>query len=247
MPYLIPLIFSILLTACGPEAFEPSYKAVTPPIPALWMEILGEPAWRLEWINPAGALEIQEIPPGKSLKIQVLSEWATPILAYPFWPGRGLGAEILRPAGGIFPFDAEGDSILLTWPGGIDGVLYQSLGRFGKEKRQAPYFNWVKFRELRASETLPEAVRQDPWVVDWPAFAEKTGTSGFDRRRIRPKEQVIQRIPVSFSGFWLGTSPFAPAIPQSPGEDLALPVPGTYFSSLGLLRCTPGAWMLIPW
>jgi hypothetical protein len=57
------------------------------------------------------------------------------------------------------------------------------------------------------------------------------------------------QVPVDDSGPWIGTSPFGEPIYQEAGNVLHLQVSGnvdTYLSSEGMLRCTQGAWMWIP-
>jgi hypothetical protein len=85
--------------------------------------------------------------------------------------------------------------------------------------------------------------------VDWKTAAGKIVSSGFDKRRIVPEKRKEVPVPAP-AGSWIGVSPFAPPLFFGEGETPVFPVgaaPGSWFSSAGTLRCTPDAWMLIPW
>jgi hypothetical protein len=243
---LLPVFFVLFISGCERGLFAPSYRVELPPIPPAWAEILGPPAWRLAWISPDGAREtIYE--GNQSPVIQVLEEWTTPVIAYPFWIERGLPPEVMSPAGGLAPFDVAGDCIRLSWRGGVDAALYRELGSC---EGNPYYFNWTRFRELLESGDIPEEVRKDPWSADWKTIAEKTARSGFDRRRIAPMPRQFVPIPVQYEGYWIGTSPFAEPIYQKAETELFLQVhekTETYLSVIGILRCTKDAWILIPY
>jgi hypothetical protein len=254
MKYILFLPFCavLFLNACGRGVLAPSYRVELPPIPPVWAEILGPPAWRLVWISPEGIEETLYTEGNQNPSIQVLEEWTTPVIAYPFWRDRGAPPGLMRPAGGLAPFDVTGGSIRLSWRGGADAVLYRELGACGEAARRPYYFNWTRFRELLENGDIPEEVRQDLWSADWEAIARKIAQSGFDRRRIAPMPRGAVSIPVQHEGYWIGESPFAEPIYQEAGTELFLQIrvngkPATYFSAAGLLRCTQDAWMLIPY
>jgi hypothetical protein len=180
-------------------------------------------------------------------------EWTTPIIAYPFWPERGILPGVFRPAGALFPFDAGNSRITLSWRGGIDAWVYLCLRDGGSAgdagSRQPQYFDWPRFRFLLESSDIDEEVRLDPWLTDWQDVAARTVQSGFDRRRIKPVK--TQELPVTIpqSGLYLGTSPFQEPLFWEKDATVLFPVTGkvdTYATTEGLLRCTTGAWLWIP-
>lgn len=249
MKYVLLLPVAVFLSACGPAGS--SYRVALPALPPAWLETLGVPEWRLEWINPEGVRQSQALRADAAPEIQVLTEWATPVTAYPFWPNRGIPPGLMRPAGGIAPFDLAGEQIRLSWRAGVEAALYQELAvqnaSADGSQRHPRHFNWPRFRELLAS-AENETIRKDPWTADWKKIAEKIAQSGFDRRRITPMPRKLRQIPVSFTGIWIGVSPFADPVYQD--ADLTLPVcatPETYFSAAGVLRCTENAWILMPY
>jgi hypothetical protein len=244
-------LYVFLLSACGAERFAPSYQLELPPIPPAWSSLLGSPQWELVWIDPEGRRQTSVFDETQVPAIQVLGEWTNPVIAYPFWPHRGIRPAVMEPAGGLFPFDVAGDRIRLSWRGGVEATLYLELAvQHGKSPRQPQYFNWPRFRELLESSDLHETVRKDPWSADWKTIASKIAQSGFDRRRLVPAPRVALAVPLNYEGPWIGTSPFADPLYQEPGRNLNLLVgdqPDTYLSAAGVLRCTKGAWMFLPW
>ena len=255
------------LAACGaggdgvfpPASPSPAWKARLPALPPAWKSILGEPEWRLEWLNRDGKKEEAVIRGGAQAAINPPETWTSPVIAWPRWPNRGIPAGVFRPAGALFPFDASGETISLSWRGGVDAVLYWELARASAaEEAAAPsraavprlpvYFNWPRFRELFAEGSgINEEVRRDPWLADWPLVAEKTARSGFDKRRLVPAARKKLSVPVG-PGPWRGTSPFAEPLrfegqPEFPvGETVDV-----WISVEGLLRCNTAAWILLPW
>ncbi|MDR3343333.1 MAG: hypothetical protein LBT14_11220 [Treponema sp.] len=252
-------VFSIfLLGGCDPGAFDTVYRLELPPAPSAWVEILGVPHWRVAWISPEGAWEAQETADTGVSGIRVLQEWTNPVIAYPYWPERGILPEVMRPAGALFPFDVDEGRIRLSWRGGVDVLVYLELaaqaaagsGDGVKTPRLPHYFNWPRFRELLEDTSIPEAVRYDPWVVDWQSIVYKIVQSGFDRRRIVPQVREELSIPVPQGNRWIGASPFAEPVNREAGDSLHLLVTSkvdTYLSSAGILRCTKGVWIWLPW
>lgn len=243
------------LNACGSGLCASAYQVELPSLPSAWSSLLGSPRWRLEWISPDVRGETLEVDGNEGTAIRILEEWTTPVIAYPFWPLKGIPPGLMRPAGALFPFDTAGDRIRLHWRGGVDAILYRELAAQYQEHssgtpRYPHYFNWPRFRSLLQSPDIDEIVLHDPWSADWKTIALKTAQSGFDRRRIIPMPRKDMAVPVPHEGFWIGASPFADPIYQEPGTDLLLQVcetVDTYLSSSGKLRCTQDAWILMPW
>jgi hypothetical protein len=241
------------LSACENGLGTPLYQVEFPALPPAWQEILGPPHWRVTWIGLEGTWETGETHQD-GLPVRVLSEWTTPVIAYPYWPERGVVPDILRPSGALFPFDCENDRIRLSWRGGVEALVYRELAAHAESSRQGTprlphYFNWPRFRALLEGPKLPEEVRQDLWSADWQGICRKITQSGFDQRRIVPQPREELRVPVRSGGTWIGTSPFGEPVYQEAGTVLQLLVSGngdTYLSSKGMLRCTQEAWMWIP-
>jgi hypothetical protein len=237
-----------------------------PALPAAWQELLGPAHWRLTWLNPQGIPQFKECKAshgnGKT-SIEAVLEWATPVLAFPYWPGRGIVSGEMHPCGGIIPFDTvgkTGKTLKLSWRGGVDAWFYRELSaarntaaagdRSLKTARRPEYFDWPRFRELMDSATIPEAIRNDPWLADWHDIAIRTVTSGFDRRRI--KVQAGEDLLVTrdaLAGPFTGPSPFAKPLEPAPGVGFRFWVttrPDTYVSAEGKLRVSRKTWVYYP-
>ncbi|MDR3167411.1 MAG: hypothetical protein LBT93_05660 [Treponema sp.] len=252
----------ILFAACDTGLSNASYDLEPPSLPALWLEILGPPHWRLEWVGPQGVRERYDAGPGDFPEVSLLTEWTVPVLASPYWPERGIIPGIMRPAGALFPYDAQKHRLSLTWRGGLEAWIYFEMAAGNAEgkapvlktPRQSHYFNWPRFREFLEGQEIAEELRQDPWLADWEAIVNRILLSGFDKRRILPRSSEILRIPLSLDEAadmpWIGPSPFAEPLVPGPEGELRLPVGegvDTYFSAAGFLRCTRGIWAQVPW
>ena len=231
---------------------ESGHVLELPGLPAAWESMLGEPHWRVEWFDAEGRKRVAEAP-GKAVPgISLPGTFANPVLAMPFWPEKGIPPGIFRPAGAIFPFDASGNRLVLSWRGGVDAVFFLELARAaggepspgGTAALRLPWnFNWPRFRRLFDDPVLNGEVRADPWLADWPGIADRTALSGFDRRRLVPAAAESLELPLG-SGPWVGTSPFAaplvfdgrPAFPVRPAAD-------AWVSAEGFLRASAEAWI----
>jgi hypothetical protein len=247
------VVLLVFLAACSEGPARSSYKPVLPVVPSNWQEVMGDPHWRLEWLDEGGAWRKWEGHPGSEAPdISVLCEWTTPVLAWPFWPEKNLVPGIMRPAGGLFPWDASGEKLSLSWIGGVEALFWKELAGAERSDKKAEdrlpwYFDWPRFRELFESENIPETVRQDPWLADWKEIGRKTVQSGFDRRRIVSKKFAELAIP-GMIGLWIGSSPFASPISVEPGESLLLNADAaadTWVSAEGILKCSASGWVFI--
>jgi hypothetical protein len=259
-----PALFclSTLLAACG-VGYDTPYRVTLPALPDAWTAILGDNRWRIEWIHADGTKESRDVDgreaaeTGAGLEIHILQEWASPVIAYPYWEGKGIAPDVMRPAGAIFPADVSSGAISLSWTGGVEAFLYVELAKRADtgSARQPQYFDWQRFRELLESPVIPEDVRSDPWLADWKAIAEKTISSGFDRRRIVAINRKEIAAPSPPGEMWIGTSPFAPPVvaPEETGQPLVLlanvasDAIDTYISKEGVLRISSSAWIWLPW
>lgn len=248
---LITVLAAALQLACCGDISPSMYTLELPQTPEIWVSLLGEPHWRLEWLDPGGNRRTTDILPvngaANRIEIELPVTWANPITAWPFWPDRNLIPGFFRPAGALFPFDVSGNRLCLSWEAGPDTIFYWelALANNGNFSKIPANFDWPRFRELFTLETLSEKVLEDPWLVNWRSVAERTISSNFDRRRLVPEAAEDVNIPVS-SGRWYGTSPFAPPLYFEEGETPAFPVrPGinVWVSNEGILRISGKTWM----
>lgn len=221
-------------------------------MPEAWAEVLPAPHWCFEWVDAEGRRREETAVESSLPSISLATEYAAAVLAYPYWPELGLLPGQMRPAGAIFPFDARADRLILSWPGGVDAWFYREMGVAGEitsPVRRPELFDWPRFRRLLEDPVVAEAVRKDPWVVDWRAVGRKTAQSGFDRRRLVPEARTELVIPGIADGPWAGTSPFADALVKESGGEIRVKIGAsveTFVSTGGILRCSPSAWIWLP-
>jgi hypothetical protein len=256
----------LALSGCGNPPIRGEYALTFPPLPASWQELPGSPRWRLIWMDGQGSPQIMET--DGNAAISTAAEWATPVLAFPYWPGRGILPGEMRPAGAIVPFDIREDRLQLGWRAGVEAWFYRELAMARNaalaeagdgqtdagtalDKRRPEYFDWPRFRSLLDSDAVPAAVREDPWRVDWQDVAARTVRSGFDRRRIVEQttgELLAPRAALG-AGPFIGPSPFAPCLFPAPDTGyrfLVGPRADTYVSPEGILRVSGKTWVYYP-
>jgi hypothetical protein len=219
-----------------------------PPAPPLWISELGQPQWLIRWYGPDGLERSLWAASGDEPLLDLPDSVPVPVLAYPCWPGRGIGPGIVRPAGAVFPFDAGDDRVELAWRGGPAANFFRELLLAGGPSDRRPErFDWPRFRSLLESDAVDAAVREDPWTVDWRTVAIRTRVSGFDSRRLRPRDAEIFRYPSPGNGPWLRSSPFAVREVAAVGGVLVLVAsaePDSLISASGVFRYsrTASAW-----
>jgi hypothetical protein len=213
------------------------------------MELLGEPRWRLEWIDPADGWVFRDGDTAGFGDLEIPAGLTSPLLAWPCWPQLDIPPGYLRPAGALFPFDAAGDRISLSWSGGIDAFFFRELAAAQSAERQPATFDWPRFRELLTGDAISGDIRRDPWLADWTLIAAATARSGFDRRRIIPRDQDSLRVTIPCPGPWIAASPFAEPAFWEAGELVDLRVTDTvdtYIAAGAVLRCTRQGWTWFP-
>ena len=247
---LAVIALALQLTCCG-DRFPSRFTLEFPRAPEPWVSMLGEPCWRVEWLDPGGRRQTADILPGSSLEVELPTEWINPVTARPYWPSLNLFAGLFMPAGALFPFDVDGSRLCLSWEAGIDTVFYWELAQAGStdNAKNPANFDWPRFRELLKSEDLNADVSRDPWLVDWRFVAEKTVDANFDRRRLVPQSAVSMNIPVS-AGPWYGTSPFAVPLSFAERETPSFQIrPGlnVWISREGILRVNGNSQIFTKW
>jgi len=256
----------LLLNSCGEALTDSSFVLELPVIPQAWKDVLGNPDWRIEWVSEKGRKEAMTVRGNGGWNISLPSTCVSAVSAFPFWPQKGIGAGVFKPAGAIFPYDVSGNSLILSWQGGVDAILYWELARAysgaltgatvsGESSETAAgirspmNFNWPRFRQLFNDPSLNAEVRADPWLADWAGIAAKTVKSGFDKRRLVPEARSALTVPVG-AGPWLGASPFAAPLVFDEGSVPVFPVrltADTWVSKEGFLRCNSEAWIYRNW
>ena len=234
-----------MFASCGEPVIRESYRITFPDLPEAWMEVLGEASWHAEWVGEEGGLCSVEVAPGGTAYADLAQGWTSPVSAWPYWPDKGIRHGVMKPAGALFPLDVAGDSIELTWHGGVDAVFFRELAALNSEKRLPHNFNWRRFRELFSGGVLSEDILLDPWLADWKTVAARTAMSGFDRRRINSRKLTSISLTAPASGPWIGTSPFMRAGDWEKGETVTIKTGeavDSYFCPSGVLRCSPDAW-----
>jgi hypothetical protein len=271
--YTVFLLFLLFLSlgGCGEPAIRDGYVLEAPPLPAAWQELLGRARWRLVWIDERGVGQTLET--DGTAVISAAVEWASPALAFPYWPGRGISPGEMRPAGALIPFDIRDGRLQLSWRAGAEAWFYRELAaarnaaldevegkakgeaedgvadlKAALDKRRPEYFDWPRFRSLMESDAVPETVRDDPWLVDWQDLAARTVRSGFDRRRIveQTRAELVAPRAALGAGPFAGPSPFAGPLLPAPDAGYRFAVSSradTYVSAEGILRVSGKAWV----
>jgi hypothetical protein len=277
-----PLLAGILLVSCAEPIIAPAYRVSFPEAPAVWTETLGPPSWELYWVDSRGILQSARRTEGAEPQVELAQGRASPLLARPFWPavpsaGGEAGGQIpigvMKSAGAIFPFDADGCLIRLSWEGGVSAEFYLALAKArlalakarlaleesaggpadavpSGDKRRPEWFDWPRFRALLVSDGIPEEVRADPWLADWDAAAAKTVESGWNSGRIRAAGRVPLTVIIPADGPWFGTSPFAPVYFWKAGDRAELPareIPELLLSPSGYLKYTKSDYIWHEW
>jgi len=247
--FKLAIVFVTVLQLVGCRDICPTkYVLVLPKPPETWVSLLGEPSWRIEWYAPNGEKQRAELQSGKNLEVEIPVTWTNPVIAYPYWSEHNLSPGFFMPAGALFPFDVEGNTLRLSWSAGKDVVYYMELvlANNDKSSKIPANFDWVRFRELFHDETINKDVCEDPWLVGWRYVAEKTISANFDKRRLIPEKTESLNVPVP-SGPWYGTSPFAKPLLAENNATVAFPVRSGinyWVSKDGILRINGKIWML---
>jgi len=237
------MLVCLLVTNCKDICLS-GYFLELPEAPESWVSLLGQPHWRIEWIDPGGVKKIADVPPDSGLKIEIPVEWSNPVTAWPYWPDHNLIPGLFKPSGAIFPFDAKDGNIFLSWEAGVDSIFYWELllANENNYSRIPANFDWPRFRDLFYTDRL----NGDPWLVNWRSVAERTVSGNFDTRRLVPESAESRVIPVSSGGPWYGVSPFTEPLVFLEGELSVFPIRSgvnVWISSDGVLRINGNAWV----
>jgi len=247
--FKIAFVFAaaIQLICCG-GSFPAKFKLELPEPPNPWISLLGNPYWHIEWLNPDGEKQAEDIPPGSGIVVEIPITWANPVTAWPFWPNHNLIPGHFKPAGALFPFDIDNNRLRLSWESGPDTIFYWelALANAGDMSKLPSNFDWSRFRNLFKDGTLKEEICIDPWVVDWRSFAKTTVNSTFYSNRLSPAEKKDLNIPVS-SGTWYGSSPFAKPLYFAEDDPVIFEVRtggvNVWISKEGILRVNGDSWV----
>ena len=242
------------VVSCGPKPVPELYHVRFPQSPELRAELLGECHWRLEYRDTKGNFRQKEVSPAgfSGTEIGLLKEWPNAVLAWPYWPEKNLAPGHFYPAGAIFPLDAAGETITLSWEAGAQAFFFRELENAQElndgTNRLPMYFDWMRFRTLLREHDNAQ-LRDDPWLADWKDIAERTVRSGFRQSYVRKETRTGTEIIVPHSGPWLSASPFRPPLFWEIGEEVTLPLsarPEVYVCPGGKLSISSQMQLWIP-
>ncbi|MCL2276486.1 MAG: hypothetical protein FWC21_01175 [Treponema sp.] len=257
IPLAAMLACYLFFSACK-EICPSGYALNLPRPPEAWVSLLGDPHWRVEWLDASGQKQIADIEPFQSMEIEMPVTWANPVTAWPYWPEQNLIPGFYKPAGALFPFDVKDGILRLSWEAGHDAIFYWELifANNQNHSRLPANFDWLRFRELFRTGSLRESVKKDPWLVNWQSAAKSTASGNFDTRRLIPEtaelkiiafDSLIQARPRDIhSVLWYGASPFSDPLFFAESEPAVFPVrPGinVWISEAGILRVNGNVWV----
>ena len=257
----LQIVTGLLVTSCG-DICPSGYTLELPAASDAWVSLLGEPYWQIEWYDSGGNKKTaNHLPNDGSLEIELPVTITTPVTAWPHWPVYNLTPGLFKPAGALFPFDAKGSSLCLSWEAGVDAVFYKELTEpAGKEfinnsnyTKIPANFDWPRFRLLLKEEKINVSVRENPWLVNWQYVAEKTISGNFDSRRLVPETakqtpvpfNIIEQI-TNWTCLWYGTSPFDKPVSFAEGETPVFNIRSginIWISQEGILRVNGNSWV----
>lgn len=191
-----------------------------PPPPLTWKE-LGRFSYRIATFGPDWETESELLEQGTREAVVTIEKHSpTPLLAYPVIDGR---ADLLRPAGGVYPFTLDSHGTLeLSYR---DGPLAQLLIPVVQNEALARSISVPRLRSK-----LWERSDGNPWLIDREAILETLlyGVMRSDRIRALPTFVLEASFP---SGVWVSGNPFENTIEVDGGEprpvELVLPA-GTH-------------------
>lgn len=252
-----------LLWACAGPRSSLSVSLSFPSLPPAWVAVFPPVQWRIEWVDSEGILRSETLENSQKT-LDLAADRSSPVLAYPFWPSMRIPPGLVKPCGAIFPFDLENISpdsplglgkkeegiLRLSWIGGVAGYFFKALAASEGDRKTVPErFDWQRFVSLFQDSSLSQAVRDDPWLVDWLEVAKKTRALGFDRRRLVSRPQVTLSLLVPAEGPWASGDPFVPAPCWTAADRVelsALAESSTFFSRSGFLRYSSSGWAWFP-
>lgn len=187
-----------------------------PPPPAAW-EPLGRLSYRLVAFGPDWEAESELLEQGtRQAFLSIEKGGPIPVLAYPVIGGR---ADLLRPAGGVFPLTLDPHGILeLSYPNGPLAALLVPVIQNEALARS------VNIPRLRAE--IWERSGGNPWLIDREAILETLLYGVMRSDRIRNLPEFVLETSLS-PGSWVSDNPFegtveiGGAAPRS--VELALP------------------------
>lgn len=212
-----------------------------PTPPECWTAILGPPSWELRWVGPSGEPERLVLAAGETRAAAELPRSGVAwVQALPAWPSAGIPAGKALPAGAIYPYGLDGDTLVLGWAGGVSAKIFEALESRGAALI-ARRFDWPRFEEL------VELGGTDPWSAPLSVLVAELSAGRFDSRRLRPPTEPVYSVVLPDSGPWVSASPFAGAwgLPEpiigNPGPvDLVLPDPDRSMIDAAALLCGRG-------
>ena len=208
------LIGITLSALCSCNCYLPHVKVevVLPPLPDHWPPGIVVDSFTIRYPELTGEIVSIEVPGDtKSISLPLPKMSVVPVTALPELYEL---PEILRPAGGVFPWDSSGESSLyLTWFRGFAADLLVSLHPSG-QRTQA-----VNVRKLHLA-VLDES-EGDPWSLDVARIRTAIQSGSLARLSVRGMRERAIDLPVG-PGTWIEVNPCARTPFISGTESLSL-------------------------
>ncbi len=133
-----------------------------------------------------------------------------PVLVYPVYAD---GTCSSFPAGGLFPADYRGGSLVLSWD---TGPAAEIIHDFSLQGELFEGFNAVKLRGVIMEKAVQD-YNDDPWFADPVEIKSRLGYGLFRESSVKSRETADFGIP-AFSRTWHCDNPFVPEIIADDGE-----------------------------
>jgi hypothetical protein len=208
MRLLIPACVVAAALSCTLLAPE-TVTVVLPAPPEHWMRAFPDLDFQLLYWDAAGAPQRQDAPSAGTVAIPCSRRGNSPVLAFPCSTADVSG--LLRPAGGLFPIDAEGSVLQLTWRNGPLALL---MFRLRSVDRDTSLFNAGRLADYMAREP-------DPWALDLDAIAQRIADGTFSASDIDPLPRRDLTV-VPGAGQWFLESPFSGVMSADPAGVLTV-------------------------
>lgn len=197
------LLLSSLFAGCLLKN-DVNVKVLIPEVPALLAASGKNITVELKYYSDGRLEAVSGFEPGDDVYIEIAKE-VVPFTAYPVIQDEGIQ---LKPAGGIFPEDFNGEELELSWKDGYasETVLYLS------EKG----INFSNFNIGRFEEILLDKSDGNPWKVSEMPVCYALSAGIFNSNHVSVKRSVSVELSDSFlAGTWIFADPLACRIYES--------------------------------
>ena len=169
---------------------------VIPEYPSSWDAVEGNALIELSYFSENRITMLSGLEAGREIKLEI-EKGVCPFAAYPVLNSGGVR---LKPAGGIFPADFDGEKLNLSWENGFASEIILKLSERG--------ICFSNFNVRRFEDCLLEKSGGNPWRVSETvlAFSLASGIFNSNHVTLRPSFDILMSD--SFlSGRWLLADP----------------------------------------